>query len=221
MFGVPRVIFGLRALALTAVLALIGLVLAARNATVLERGRLLPFFDTYEVSRVRLLGVELYVDTSSGAQDLMTVLALAAVAVLLGLCALRLRGRPAGGVFMCAALGALWLAADDLLAVHETVGHNLPVLADLPLVDHPDDVIVGMYGVAAALFALRHRQLAAGTPLALWLAVGVLGAAAVGHDLLPLNFSALEEICEVGAGLGLLAAVVLIARRQLRADPPA
>lgn len=192
----------------------------ARLAPEVRRGDLLPFFEHYEVAEVRLLGAKVYVDTSSGLADLLTVGALAAVALAFGLCwaLLARRGSARASVFAWAAVGAAFLAADDLLAAHETLGHNLGFLASLPLIDHPDDVIVGLYGLVVLGFGRRHRALAAGTPRWPWVVCFAAGAFAVAHDLLPLGLSAAEEGAEVLAGLALLTGVWMIAAGQLRAD---
>jgi hypothetical protein len=190
----------------------------ARTAPEVRRGALLPFFEDYEVARVRLLGVEFYADVSSGFTDLLTVTALLGAACALGAVAVALarRGAPRAGTFAAAAAGLAFLAADDLLAAHETLGHNLGVLAGLPVIDHPDDVIVGLYGLVAAAFAWRHRALAAGTPRWPWVLCGVAGLVAVGHDLLPLDHAALEEGAEVLAGLALVTGASFVAARELR-----
>ncbi|CAA9528719.1 MAG: hypothetical protein AVDCRST_MAG30-3594 [uncultured Solirubrobacteraceae bacterium] len=195
----------------------------ARLAPETRRGQLLPFFESYEVAEVRLLGGTVYVDTSSGMADLVTVGALSAVALALALCAalLRRRGAAHASTFAIAAAGAAFLAADDLLAAHETLGHNLGFLAALPAIDHPDDVIVGLYGLAVVAFAWRHRALAAGTPCAPFALCAIAGGFAVGHDLLPLHLEAAEEGAEVLAGLALLAGVSAIAARRVQSVPPA
>jgi hypothetical protein len=197
-------------------LALLALVAAARQAPVLDRGQLLPWFENYEhVARVRLAGVELYVDTSSGVADLMTVLALAAIAGLFALGAVGARRDPGlRRTFTIAAFGAAYLSADDLLGVHETVGHNLGFLAGLPLVDHPDDVVMAVYGIAAAAFAWRRRSLLVGPVRRWWLVAACSGGLAIGHDVLPLHAGIVEEILEVVAGGSLLIAVVLVIRQS-------
>ncbi len=213
----------LRAALAAAGALLVALVAAARQADVVERGALLPFFETYEVARVRLAGVELYVDTSSGAGDVVTAATLALAAAVLLAGAWAARADPSlRGTMRTAGLGAAFLAADDLLAVHETVGHNLGVLAALPVVDHPDDVVIGLYALVAAAFAWRHRALLAGAPRRAWAVCAVAGGAAVGHDLLPLHASAAEEALEVVAGAALLAATALVVRAHVpapRAQP--
>lgn len=199
--------------ALLVPVVLVGVVAAARQAEVVASGRLLPFFETYDqVARVRLLGVELYVDTSSGLNDLLTVSALATIAVLLLAGAASARHDPAlRRTFLAAAFGAAYLTADDLLAVHETVGHNLGALAELPLVDHPDDVIMALYGVVVCAFGWRHRDLLRGRARRWFVAAALAGGAAVAHDLLPLHYGAAEEVLEVvAAGALVLATGVLV-----------
>ena len=200
---------------------LVAFVAAARSAEVIERGRLLAFFDTYEVARVRMLGVELYVDTSTGLSDVVVVCALALIALVLLVGARAARHDPAlRRTLLHAGLGAAFLGADDLLAVHETVGHNLGVLAGLPGIDHPDDLIVGLYGLAACAFAWRHRDLLAGGARRPWLVAVVCGGGAVLHDLLPLNQRLLEESLEVVAAGALVVAAWSIVHEQVPLRAP-
>jgi hypothetical protein len=42
------------------------------------------------------------------------------------------------------AAAAIWLGLDEGLALHETIGHDLGFLADLPWVRAPDDVIFAL-----------------------------------------------------------------------------
>ena len=197
-------------------------VVAARQAPVLARGELLPWFEDYtHVARVRLAGLELYVDTSSGLADLMTVLALAAVALVFATAAVYARRDPAlRRTFAVAALGAVYLSADDLLGVHDTVGHNLGFLAGLPLIDHPDDAVMAFYGLVAAAFAWSRRALLRGPVRRWWLIAAYAGGLAIGHDVLPLHLGRLEEGLEVIAGGSLLIAVVLVIRQSAVVPAP-
>ncbi len=212
-----------RALVLAAALAILAFAVLARVAPEVERGRLLPFFEDYEVVRVRLLDVEFYADTSSGMADLLTVSALAGVACILASVALRLarRGGAHAGSFAVAAAGAAFLSADDLLAAHESVGHNLGFLAALPAIDHPDDVIVGVYAIVVVAFAWSQRRLAAKTPRWPWLVCLVAASFAVGHDVLSLHLSVAEEAAEVLAALALLTGVSFVAARHAAYAPSA
>jgi hypothetical protein len=155
---------------------------------------------------------------------MLTVAALAGTAAALLALARALGRRGQGQVaraFGIAGLGAALLAADDALAAHETIGHNLPVLARLPIVDHPDDLLVALYGLVALGFAWRHRALARGTPVLPWAVAAGSGALAVVHDLLPLHLGAVEEGSEVAAALALLAGVTAVALAHLRAPATA
>lgn len=192
-------------------LLLLGVALL-RQAEVVARGQLLEFFASYEVTRVRLAGAELYVDTSGGGQDLITAACLGTLGVIL-LGAARASRRTAAApwrtvhAFAAAGGAALYLAGDDVLAVHETIGHNLAFLAGLPLIDHPDDAIVGVYAMALIAFAWSRRDLVAHAPRArrLLAVAAALAGAAVAHDVLPLHLSMVEEMLEVGAAAALLA----------------
>jgi hypothetical protein len=57
-----------------------------------------------------------------------------------------------------ATAGLAYLAADELFAFHETIGHNLQFLADLPGVERPDDVIFTSYVIPLAIFAWAFRD---------------------------------------------------------------
>ena len=77
-------------------------------------------------------------------------------ALLLGAVGSRARLRR---FFGFAAGGLAFLAADELFAIHETVGHNLRFLADLPGVERPDDVVFLSYGLAVLVFAWLFRDI--------------------------------------------------------------
>ncbi|CAA9483740.1 MAG: hypothetical protein AVDCRST_MAG38-2190 [uncultured Solirubrobacteraceae bacterium] len=198
-----------------AAVAVLATVAIARQGEVVARGNLLPTFESYEVERVRILGAELYVDRSAGLGDLLTAAALTLTAALLFHAAKRLR-RPARRAFVTAGWGAAFLAADDLLSAHETVGHNLPVLARLPLVDHADDVVLGVYAAVVGAFLWRHRALLEGADRRPWIAAGVAAGLALAHDLLPLHLRLLEESLEIVATGALAIATTQLARRHRR-----
>ena len=201
------------ATAVVAVLLLLG-VLVARQGTVVARGNLHPAFADYEVERVRVAGVELYVDRSAHAGDALTAIALLAAAAVLLVAARRLSGTTRTA-FAWAGAGAAFLAADDLLSAHETIGHNLAWLTRIPVIDHPDDAVLALYAIVAGSFAWRHRGLLEGAPRDPWLLAGIAAALAVGHDVLPLHLRALEEGLEVLAAASGLLGVVTLARTHV------
>lgn len=202
------------AAAVVAVALLLGVVVA-RQATVVARGNLHPAFADYEVERVRIAGVELYVDRSAHAGDALTAIALLTAAAVLLVAARRLSGSTRSA-FVSAGVGASFLAADDSLSAHETIGHNLAWLVRIPVVDHPDDAVLALYAVVVAAFAWRHRGLLRGTPRGPWVLAGIAAVLAVGHDVSRLHMGAIEEVLEVvAAGAGLVG-VIALARAHVR-----
>lgn len=195
--------------------ALLLAVAIARTGEIVARGNLLPVFEAYEVTKVRVLGAELYVDRSADAGDALTAGALSLAAGVLLITARRLSGRRRRA-FVRAGWGALFLVADDLLSAHETLGHNLLAFGAVPIVDHPDDAVVGVYAAAVAAFAWHERRLLHGAPTGAWLVAAVAAALAVAHDVSPFHLRALEEGLEVLAALAALAGVIALARHHVR-----
>ena len=200
--------------------ALIAGVAVLRQAEEIARGNLLATFDSYEVARVRVLGAELYVDRSADLGDALTAVALALSAALLLRTDQRLDTR-ARGEFVTAAWGALFLAADDLLSAHETLGHNLPALARIPVVDHADDVVLAVYAAVVAGFAWRHRGMLVGVDRRPWAVAAAAAVLALALDLSPVHLRLLEEGLEVLAAAALAVGVVDVARRHSRDNRPA
>ena len=206
-------------LAAIAVAGLVGVVIL-RNAPVIDEGHLLAFLPPdYTVEQVRVAGIELYVDTSIGRSDIATSAVLIALAVLLLRVAFELRRRhdDDAGTFAIAAAGAVFLAGDDLLALHETIGHNLGFLTSVPGIDHPDDAVMGIYALLVIGFCFYHRDLApAGTRArTAFLVAAVIGAISILLDMLPIDYTRPEEGLEVLCAVGLLVGAVLTARRAL------
>lgn len=103
-----------------------------------------------------------------------------------------------------AALGFGYLAMDEFIAVHETIGHNLPFLADLPGVHHPDDVIIALYLIPAVLFVVYFRDVLAGSARSrafFAAAIALFGAASVA-DLAGVAVDELFEILSAGCIAG-------------------
>lgn len=116
--------------------------------------------------------------------------------------------------FLVAACGAAFLAVDEVLGLHETLGANLRFLAGLPGIQHPDDAVFAAYALPMAAFAYCFRTIILSSRRAL--AVLALGAClyALGAimDISSLSF---EEYVESLASLSLLCGFVLLGYRQL------
>jgi hypothetical protein len=122
-----------------------------------------------------------------------------------------------------ATAGLAYLAADELFAIHETVGHNLQFLADLPGVKRPDDVVFLCYVLPLGAFAWAFRDILLGNRRAVQLfAVGAcfFVIAALG-DLAGVS---VDEPAELAAGICLMGGLVLITvdilRQELNLGPP-
>jgi hypothetical protein len=103
--------------------------------------------------------------------------------------------------------GALYLAADELMAFHENIGRNLPWLADLPGVTHPDDVLPLLYGLIALGIVVYFRDVifAAHEAIKLFVLAGGLFVVAAILDVVDLSQS-LEDFVEVASSCtGLIA----------------
>lgn len=145
------------------VLALLMSVVVLRSAEVVAQGELLPFAG--EVRQVRLLDrFDLYLEheTKKPSPDTVNSGFLTAI-VAVSLVARSLLRRSGGWAlperfFLLSALGASYLSVDEQLGLHETIGHNLGFLADLPGVRHPDDLLVAAIGLGGVTFAFFFRD---------------------------------------------------------------
>lgn len=184
---------------LAAVLAVagIGALALLSTAEVVDEGYGLRPYDSGKVYEIELAGsFTIYADEESRlASDLLTGSALIALAAAAGMAYLLLRaarGRRRLLLFYgLAAAGFAFLAVDELLAVHETVGHNLLFLSDVPGVDRPDDALYALYAVPALAFVVYFRDVLVdstwaarlfGGAVAAFLCAGVADLAGLGID---------------------------------------
>jgi hypothetical protein len=150
--------------------------------------------------------------------DKLSAIALVA-ATTMTLVALLLLGAARGDArlrrfFAFTTAGLALLAFDELFALHETIGHNLRFLADVPGVERPDDLIFALYGPALLVFGWCFRDVlfAHRRPTQLFAIGAVVFAIAILGDLAG---SFIDEPAEVVAsacllaGLGLLTAICL------------
>lgn len=215
------------AIVLVAVAA-VGLAVAIVSAPsvyeVEEKGRDLLPYDSGEVYRVRLFdAVTFYADGESRpTPDLVSGMALVAAAVaalVVGLLLRAIYGRRRRHLFAFYAVlsgGMAFLALDELMGIHETVGHNLRFLGDLPAVRHPDDVIVALYALPAMAFLFHFRDLITRSARVrrLFGAAAVLLVAAVALDAF--TATPAEDLVEALAGFAILAGLTLLALEHIR-----
>lgn len=180
--------------------AIVALAVAAyvvsKNYEVVREGRLMPW--PGHVAEIRFFGeFTLFVNQErTRPLDVMdaALLAMLAGTLLFALTLLRRAGAGSGRerAFLGVALvGALWLAADESLVLHETIGSNLRFLADLPGVHRPDDVVFASYAVPAAAFAIVFRRIVLasrtatilfGAAAGLFVVAGLFDIAGIGAD---------------------------------------
>ena len=214
------------AIAGIAVVAVIALVLAAARGPALEvRGDAAVPYDAGTVKEVRVLdSATVYVDgePKPGPSVIggiaLIVLATAAFMTAAALAIAHARRRLVTFYLMVSA-GLGFAGLDELFAIHESVGHNLQFLADVPGVSRPDDLVIALYLVPTLLFAFLYRDLflndrRAATALAAGVAIFALSTVA---DLAGLRAEEYLELVSglcIGSGIALLIFVHL--RRNLQ-----
>ena len=162
--------------------ALLGALAVAVHGPAYEvRGNAQVPYDAGTVKKVRVLdSFTVYVDgePKPGFTVLggIALIALATAAFMTAL-ALRLAAsrRKLVAFYSVAAAGLCFLGLDELFAIHESIGHNLRFLADVPGVSRPDDLVIALYAIPAfafiylfrdVLLSVRHAALAFAAGLA-------------------------------------------------------
>jgi len=208
-------------------LAIAGIGAGAVVAALLLQGPLLEVrgpvdvpYPAGEVKEMRVLGLSLKVDgePKPGASVLGAIaLFMLATACFMTFAALRLAGaqRRLVWLWLIASAGLAVAATDELLAVHETIGHNLPFLADVPGVKRPDDLVLLLYLPGVLAFAWWFRDVLRAHRMTLWFMTAAIScfALSAASDLLSLRQ---EEWFELMAGLFIAAGLVALMARHLR-----
>ena len=223
--------------ALVLICILAGLGVLALLATLLSgagyevQGDAVMPYESGTVKEVRLLGaVTVYVDAESqptpgilgGLALLMLATAAFMTALVLRMVGVR-RRLVAFYALICAGFG--FAAFDELFAMHETLGHNLQFLADIPGVTRPDDVVVALYILPAVAFVYYFRDVVSENRRAVFAlaAALVFFALSVAGDITgQMKF---EAVMEVLSGLCITAFLPLMIhshlQRHLRPQPGA
>jgi hypothetical protein len=202
-----------------AVVVCLGLALVASTYEV-QGDKAVPY-DAGTVKEVRVLdAVTVYVDgePKPGATVLGGIaLIVLATAAFMTAAALRIAmaRRRLALFYLIVALGLGYAGLDELFAIHESIGHNLRFLADVPGVSRPDDLVIAMYLVPALAFAYVFRDVFLNDRLAaIALACGV-GFFAL-STLADLTSLRVEEWLELVAGLWIAVGLVLMIRTHLK-----
>ena len=99
--------------------------------------------------------------------------------------------------FIVLSVGAIYLGADELFGIHESLGHNMQFLSRVPGVHRPDDMIIALYAIPALAFLVYFRKVllkARGT-LKYFVAAILLFLLAAASDLAAIG--KIEEILEM------------------------
>jgi hypothetical protein len=190
-----------------------------------EKGRgpgIVPYHSGL-VYKVRVLDAFTVYDPADARPDADKLSAIALVgATTMTLVALLLLGAAEADArlrrfFAVATAGLALLAADEIFAIHESIGHNLHFLADVPGVERPDDLIFALYVVPLAVFTWRFRDvlLAHRQPVQMFMIGGLFFAIAVVGDLAS---TGIDEPAEVIASAFLLAGLAMITAMSLRQE---
>ena len=191
---------------------------------VVDKGRgppLVPYEGSGLVYKIRVLDLfNLYADEESRpTPDNVTAIALVAAATMCLMTLLLLKAAAAAPrirrFYAFATAGLALLALDEMFAFHETLGHNLRFLADLPGVERPDDVVFLSYVVPLAIFAWAfHDVLLADRRVVQLFAVGtLLYAIAVAGDIAGVS---IDEPAEMVAAVCLATGLVVLTVSALR-----
>lgn len=193
---------------------------------VLEKGQLFSY-TTAKIYKVRFGGwMTLYVAPELPPwhyRDLLNAYVLTGVAFVSLTFAVLLwtSGHRAGSaslrLFLVAFVGISCLVADELLGLHESLGHNMQFFLRLPLVHRPDDALMVLMAIPAGVFLVYFRSVL----LASRRAVITFAAAALGFllaaaaDVLALP---IEEGLEVLVSVVLLVGMFFLGLHYLRSD---
>ncbi len=204
---------------------MLGAVYVASSYEVVDKGRLFDY-TTGTIYKIQLVdGVNVYAEKEiDPSLDIFNSLLLFFVASVSAFAALLLR-RLGSAIrlqvfFGLAALGAGYLGADELFAIHESIGHNLRFLADLPGVRQPDGPVQAFYAIPALIFlyVFRDLLLASGPARRAFVLGTVLLVVAYMGDGRDFLSSRAEDTLELLASMSYVAAFLLLALHHVAPD---
>jgi hypothetical protein len=175
-----------------------------------------------EVRETALLGGTVYVwDEQLSRVDGATAAALASVAAISAFLLALLRGsataasREGTAFFKVAAAGAAFVAFDELVSLHETVGYNLSFLREVPGFARPDDALVALYLLAALLVVARYRTFLRGSTTAIRLLGSAAACFVVAVALDIVASTPLEEALEFAGSALAITGVAALGREHI------
>ena len=190
-----------------------------KNHEIIAEGQLLPYTEG-KVARVRFFDAFTIWLSREPIRplDVATTIALSMLAGI-SLLALALSTRRAvadrvRAFFVVCLFGAMYLAADESLAIHETIGHNMQFLADLPGVERPDDLIFATYIIPAALVLLVFSDIIRSSRVGLMFFAAAIASfiGAAGFDVIGIG---IDELLEPLSAACIIAGFTAIAVDQL------
>jgi len=224
-------------LAVAAVVVAGAVVLAAPSLTdVVDKGHDIRPYHSGLVYKIRVAdSFTVYADEESKPEldsvsgSVLVALATASLIAYLIVNAAR-RERRLRRFYALASAGFAALAFDEFFAIHETIGHNLPFLTDLPGITHPDDVLFAALVIPTLAFVYFFRDILLGASRPRLMFAGALAAffLAAFSDLADLSADEpLELVCAafiVGGFISLLVshigACIAPPPKQPSAEPP-
>ncbi len=110
--------------------------------------------------------------------------------------------------------GMTFLAVDEFVGIHESLGHNMQFLASLPFIKRPDDAIIMFYLIPVGVFLLLFKDelLSCRGTLKAIIGVVIFVIISVAADVLSLPF---EEYSELAASICLVIAFLLLGAKHL------
>jgi hypothetical protein len=190
---------------------------------VLNKGQILPYTDGYIYEILIADKYRIYIEPEirlrSDVLNAAILLGVAYISMTFG-SIIYLREKPSITqrflFFVVMSVGMFYLAADELLGIHESIGHNLQFLMSLPGLSHPDDLIIAAYGIGALVFLYYFRSVLVQMRRSLryFVLAFVFFVVAAISDLATLGF--FEEIAEVISGILILAGIVSFGLESLQ-----
>lgn len=206
------------------------MLLAPSLYEVVDKGRDLRPYESGVVYELRIAdSVTVYaaaesrpnIDTVSGSALVALATVAAMISWLLAVLGGPRRRRRFHGL---AAAGFAYLALDEFLAIHETVGHNLAFLSRLPGIERPDDLIIAAYLLPAVGFVYLFRDVLGGSRSTVRFFTAAIGFFALA-GLADIAGQAVDELLEIASAAcivgGYLSLVRLHSRTALGSSPGA